>query len=50
VAVTIIFLLSQGIRAYWEEQKFLQVTPDYRAFMVVTGAYWPRFRKSVRTG
>ena len=46
IAVTIVFLVSQRIRAHFEEQKFLHAIPEYKIFMEKAGAYWPRLRKN----
>ena len=46
IAITIIFLVSQRLRSHFEEQKFLQVIPDYKSFMEKTGAYLPRMLKN----
>lgn len=45
IAVTIVFLLSQRLRAHFEEQKFLQAIPDYKDYMAQAGAYLPRLNK-----
>jgi len=45
VAVTVVFLASQRLRAHFEEQKFLQTIPDYKGYMDQAGAYLPRLNK-----
>ena len=42
VAITLTFLVSQRIRAHFEEQKFLLAIPAYSEYMQRSGAYLPR--------
>jgi protein-S-isoprenylcysteine O-methyltransferase Ste14 len=49
IAITILFLLSQRLRAHFEEQKFRSTLPDYERYMKRVGAYLPRLNKTQKS-
>lgn len=47
IAVTVLFLVSQRLRAHFEEQKFIQAIPEYVSYMGQAGTYLPRLYKKI---
>lgn len=50
ILITVLFLLCQRLRAYFEEQKFLQAVPEYSDFIGRAGAYFPRMGNKAKSG